>query len=198
MWKYVDSSDPTLENTLFGAVKLVKNLDINKCKYSGYDIGFDMKETFSFPSCGFGKNVVIFKADMSSSVHFDNKKEYILILGECPTQGLDYYSVNFTVTRKECSLSLHYDGENRYLFVNGTKIIKLKAKEPDIVATPLCLWNISKGFLVDDIKNTGFYRYVYDYSVDYDAAPIDDISDIHKYLMKNNSIEQCLDLSKKV
>ena len=102
------------------------------------------------------------------------------------------------MTRKERSLSLHYDGENRYLFVNGTKIIKLKAKEPDIVATPLCLWNISKGFLVDDIKNTGFYRYVYDYSVDYDAVPIDDISDIHKYLMKNNSIEQCLDLSKKV
>ena len=51
---------------------------------------------------------------------------------------------------------------------------------------------------MDDIKNTGFYRYVYNYSVDYDAVPIDDILDIHKYLMKNNSIEQCLDLSKKV
>ena len=48
-----------------------------------------MKETFSFPIGEFGKNVIIFGADMSSSVHFDNKKNNILIIGEGPTQGLD-------------------------------------------------------------------------------------------------------------
>ena len=48
-----------------------------------------MKETFSFPIGEFGKNVIIFGADMSSSVHFDNKKNNILIIGEGPTKGLD-------------------------------------------------------------------------------------------------------------
>ena len=62
---------------------------------------------------------------MSSSVHVGNKKKYILILGKCPTQGLDehsstaekMYSVEFTVTRKKFFLSVHYNGANSYLFV---------------------------------------------------------------------------------
>ena len=73
MWNYVDNSDPTLGNSLFGAVKLVKNADIEKYKHSGYGIGFDMKGTFSFPTGGFGKNAITFGADMSSFVHVDNK-----------------------------------------------------------------------------------------------------------------------------
>ena len=76
LWNYVDSSDPRLGNSLFGAVKLVKNADIDKCKYSGYGIGFDTKGTFSFPTGEFGKNVIISGADMSSSVHADNKKKH--------------------------------------------------------------------------------------------------------------------------
>ena len=83
------TDDPKLQNSLFGAVKLVKNVDINKYKYSGYSIGFDMKGTFVFPAIGFGRNVTIFGLDMSSSAHIDNKIKSILILGESPTQGLD-------------------------------------------------------------------------------------------------------------
>ena len=37
------------------------------------------------------------------------------------------------------------------------------------------------------MKKTGFNGYVYDFSVDYDAIAVDDISDIHKYLMKKNN-----------
>ena len=37
-----------------------------------------------------GKNVIIFRANMSWPVHFDNKNKDILILGEGATQGLDY------------------------------------------------------------------------------------------------------------
>ena len=67
---------------------------------------------------------------MSSSVHVDNKKKYILILGETPTQGLDdktltaekKYSINFTESRKKLYLNLHYNGANNYLFVNGVEI----------------------------------------------------------------------------
>ena len=44
---------PVLENYLFGAVKLVKNADIDKYKYSGYGISFDRRGTFSFPTGGF-------------------------------------------------------------------------------------------------------------------------------------------------
>ena len=51
---------------MFGAVKLTKNADINKCKYSGYDIGFDGKEAFLHPSGGFGNNAMNFGVDKSS------------------------------------------------------------------------------------------------------------------------------------
>ena len=54
------------------------------------------------------------------------------------------YSINFIVTKKKFLLSLHYNGANSYLFVNGTEIIKLKAKDSEIVPSPLFLGNISK------------------------------------------------------
>ena len=80
---------------------------------------------------------------MSSSVHVDNKKKDILILGKGPTQGFEHaltaekmYSINFTVTKKKFCLSLHYNGANSYLFVNGTEMIRFKAKDSKIVATP--------------------------------------------------------------
>ena len=95
------------------------------------------------------------------------------------------YLINFTVTKKKFCLSLHYNGANSYLFVNVTEICKFKAKDSEIVATPLCLVNISKDWSVDNVKKTGLNGYVYDFSVDYDATDVDDILDIHKYLMKN-------------
>ena len=106
------------------------------------------------------------------------------------------YSINFTVTKKKFFLSLLYNGANSYLFVNGTEIYKLKAKDSEIVATPLCPGNISKDWSVDNMKRTGFAGYVYDFSVSYDAIAVDDILDIHSYLMKKNNIK-CLDLLKK-
>ena len=62
--------------SLFGAASLSKNDDIGKCKYSGYSLGFDTQENFSFPTSAFGENVIFFQADMSSSVNVDNKKKY--------------------------------------------------------------------------------------------------------------------------
>ena len=130
---------------------------------------------------------------MSSSAHIDNKKKDILVLGKGPTQGLEHtltaekmYSINFTVTRKKICLNLHYSGANSYFFVNGTEIIKFKAKDSEIAAMPLCLRNISKDWSADNMKKTGFNGYLYDFSVDYDATDVDDIVDIHEYLMKKN------------
>ena len=83
---------------------------------------------------------------------------------------------------------MHYNGANSYLFVNGTEIIKFKAKDSNIVTNPLCLGNMSKDWSVDNKKDTELNGYVYDFSVDYDATDVDDIKDIHKYLMKKNNI----------
>ena len=95
---------------------------------------------------------------MSSSAHIDNRKKK-LVLGEGPTQRLEhtltaekFYSVNFTLIKKKFFLSLYYNGANSYLFVNGTEIYKFKAKDSEIVATQLCLQNISKNWSVDYTK----------------------------------------------
>ena len=132
---------------------LSKHADIGQYEYSGYGIGFDRKGEFTFGNA-FSRNCIIFGVDMSSSVHVDYKKKDILILGKGPTQGLDgttltaekLYSINFTENNKKNCLSLHYNGTNSYSFVNGTEIHKFKAKDSEIVATPLCLGNISKDF----------------------------------------------------
>ena len=82
---------------------------------------------------------------------------------------------------------LALNGANSYLFVNGTEIIKFKAKV-SVVANLLCLGNFSKDLSTDNIKKNGFCECVYDFSIDYDAIAVNDILDIHKYLMKKNSI----------
>ena len=68
--------------------------------------------------------------------------------------------------------------------MNGAEIFKFKAKYSEIVATPLCLGNISKDWSADKMKKTGFNGYVYDFNVDYDATDVDNVLDIHKFLMK--------------
>ena len=180
---------------MFGAVTLTKHADIDQHKCSGFGIGFDRKGEFSFGN-GFGRERIIFGADMSSSVHANNKTKNILVLGKDFVQGLDntkiyaekLHSINFTENNKKFCLSLDYDGANSYLFVNGTEIHKFKAKDSESVATPLCLRNISKDFSVDNMKKTVLNVYFYDFSVDYDAIAVDGILDIHKYLMKTNGI----------
>ena len=75
-------SSVTLQNCLFGAVKLKQNAGIDKYKISGYGIRFDSKGSFAHLSGGYGKSVVIFGADLSSSVHANNKTRRILVLGK--------------------------------------------------------------------------------------------------------------------
>ena len=135
--------------------------DIEKCGYSGYVIGFARRSAFSFPSGGFGQDVLLSGVDMSSSSHIDNKKKNILVLGKGPTQGLEHtlnaekmYSNNFAVVRKKFCLILPYNGANSYLFVDGTEIYKFKTKYSEIVVGTICLGNISKDWSVDNIKRT--------------------------------------------
>ena len=93
-----------------------------------------------------------------------------LVIRKGPTQELEH-----TLTAEK-NVFNSYLIVNGYLFVNGTEIYKFKAKDSEIVATTLCLGNISKEWSVDNMKKTGFTGYVF--SVDYDATAVDDILDI--------------------
>ena len=67
---------------------------------------------------------------------------------------------------------MHYNGANSCLFANSTEIYRFKAKD----------WS------TDNMKKTGLNGYVYDFSVDYKAVNVDDIKNIHRYLMKKNNM----------
>ena len=182
---YNITSYSTLEYCLFEAVSLTKI----------YGIRLDRHGFFSHPSGGTGRNVIFFGVDMSSSTKIGKRKKDILIIDIDSTQGLEHtlsaekvYSINFTENNKTFSLSFHYNGANSYLFVNSREFYKFKVKDAEIVATPLCLENTSTDWEVDNLKKTGLNKYVYDFSGDYDAIAVYDMSDIHKYLMKKNNM----------
>ena len=129
-------------------------------------------------------------------MHADNRKKDISILGKGPTDGVDdttitakaEYSINFSEQQNTFFLSLHYNGSSNYLFVNGVKIFRFKVKNFELKSYELCHGNISKDFTVDNMKETRFYGYVYDFSVVCDNINITDITNIDKYLMKKYNI----------
>ena len=93
---------------------MTKNAGPDKYKYSGQGIRLAGRGSFSLnDGNGFGKNAIIFVADMSSSVHLDNNKKYIMILGDGPTQGSDdttltakkEYAINFNEQQKKFCLT---------------------------------------------------------------------------------------------
>ena len=124
---------------------------------------------------------------MIFSAHIDNNIKDILVLGIGSTQGLEHTLTAEKCTRlillwkkKKTLLSLHCNGANSYLFVNGTEIYKFKAKDSEIVATPLFLGNISKDWSADNMKKRGFNGYVYDFSVDFFFLSGFSFTDIHE------------------
>ena len=145
------TSDITLENCVSGAVKLTKILKIST--YSGYGAAFASKESFSHPSGGRGKKVIIFGADLSSSVHANNRANNILVLDKYFIQGINGTTV---FAEKMCSI-----------FVNGKEIINFKTKDSEIVPYPLCLGNESKDFSPLNTTNIRLCAYIYEFSVNY-------------------------------
>ena len=90
---------------------------------------------------------------------------------------------------------MHYNGANSYLFVNGKEIVKFKAKDSEIIASPLCLGHISKDWSTNNMKKTGLNGYVYKFSVEYNGFNKLNIninkvmSSIHNYLMAKYDIK---------
>ena len=106
--------------------------------YFGYGTEFDSRSLFLISNFDFGKNVIIYGVDNSSSTHADNKKEYILIFSEVPSQEID----DTTIT----AVTKYYSGSSSFFYVNVVKIKKSKAKVSEIQPCPLCLGNIAKRF----------------------------------------------------
>ena len=135
----------TIQNALFGAMQITKNAtDNDKNNYKGYGICFDERSEFGHTITEGGRahttdarNVLMFGADMSSSVHATNRANHIYLMGTGLTQGINDTTIyaeknfyrNFTDFGKKFVLSLHYNGDNSYLFVNGRQKLKLKLKQ---------------------------------------------------------------------
>ena len=92
----IRNTDYTIQNALFGAVKITKNADFSKNKYKGYGICFDEGGTFNhtvkksnFDRTRLARNVLIFGADMSFSSHANNKANNIYVMGKDFLQGIN-------------------------------------------------------------------------------------------------------------
>ena len=149
----------TIQIALFGAMQITKNAtDNSKNNYKGYGICFDEGSQFghtmsegSRTHITNGRNILIFGADISFSIHRTNRANHIYIMGDGLTQGIHdttiyaekKYFRNFTQPNVKFVLSLHYNSNDSYLFVNGRQELKFKCKTDQLVKEKLCLGDLS-------------------------------------------------------
>ena len=114
------NTDYTIQNALFGAIKITKNTDSSKNNYK------EEGGTFSKGNINNGRNVIIFGVHESSLVHANNKADNIYVMGDLFVQGINdttlyaekIYSQNVTQSSKKFILSLHYNGNDSLLMVH--------------------------------------------------------------------------------
>ena len=186
-------------------MKITKNAtDNDKNNYKGYGICFDERSELGHTITEGGpahatdaRNVLIFGADMSFSVHATNKANHIYLMGTGVTQGINDTTIyaeenfyrNFTDFGKKFILSLHYNGDNSYLFVNGRQELKFKAKTDRLVKEKLCIGNLSDQWTTNESEKTGVYGKIYDFVVDCEHIPgVKAIYDMHRYLITKHNI----------
>ena len=195
----------TVQDALFGAMQITKNVtnyDKNNCK--GYGICFDERSQFGHTITENGvthtsnrRNVLIFGADMSFSVHTTNKANHIYLMGDGLTQGINdttiytekKYFRNLTEPDVKFMLSLHYNGDDSCLFVNGRQELKFKCKTDQLVKEKLCIGNLSDQWTASESEKTGLYGNIYDFVVDYEQIlGVKTIYDMHRYLITKHNI----------
>ena len=152
------NTDYTIQNALFGAMKITKNTIYSKNNYTGYGLCFDEGGEFghtvkqgSFNRTTNARNVIVFGLDMSYSIHATNRANNIYVMGKEFIQGINDTTIyaeklfhnDFTELGEKFVLSLHYNGDNSYLFANGRQELKLKAKDDQMINETLCLGNLS-------------------------------------------------------
>ena len=195
----------TIQDALFGAMQITKNAtDNSKNNYKGYGICFDEGSQFGHAMTeggrthtANGRNVLIFGADMSFSVHRTNRANHIYVMGDGLTQGIHNttlyvekkYFRNFTEPNLKFVLSLHYNGNDSYLFINGRQELKFKCKTDQLVKEKLCIGNLSDQWTASESEKTGLYGNIYDFVVDYEQVlGVKAIYDMHRYLMTKHNI----------
>ena len=176
----------TIQNASFGATQITKNAtDNSKNNYKGYRICFDERSEFghTMTENGFAhttdaRNVLIFGADMSFSVHVTNRANHIYLMGTGLTHGINDTTIyaekkfyrNFTDFGKKFVLSLHYNRDDSHLFVNGRQELKFKAKTDQLVKEKLSIGNLSDQWTTTESEKTGVYRKIYDFVVNYEQT----------------------------
>ena len=164
----------TIQDALFGAMQITKNAtDKDKNNYKGYGICFDERSEFGHTITEGGnahttdvRNVFIFGADMSFSVHATNKANHIYLMGTGLMQGINDTMIyaeknfyrNFTDFGKKFVLSLHYNGDNSYLFVNGRQELKFEAKTDLLVKEKLCIGNLSEQWTTSELEKLEYMK----------------------------------------
>ena len=102
------NTDYTIQNGLFGAVKITKYADYSKKNMKAMEC-FDEGGIFSIGNITNGRNVTIFGVDESSVVHTNHKANNIYVMGDGIVQGIagttlyaeKIYKHNFTVPNKK-------------------------------------------------------------------------------------------------
>ena len=195
----------TIQDALFGAMQITKNAtDNSKNNYKEYGIFFDEGSQFGHimseggrTHITNGRNILIFGADMSFSIHKTNRANHIYLMGDGLTQGIidttiyveKKYFRNFTEPDVKFVLSLHYNGDNSYLFVSGRQELKFKCKTDQLVKEKLCKGNLSDQWTASESEKTGLYGNIYDFVVDYEEIlGVKPIYDMHRYLMIKHNI----------
>ena len=152
-------------------MQITKNAtDISKNNYKGCRICFDERSEFGYTITAGGfthttdaRNVLIFRADMSFSVHKTNRANHIYLMGTVLTQGIHDTTIyaeknfyrNFTDPGKKIVLILHYNGDDSYLFVNGRQELKFKCKTDQLIKEKLCIGNLSDQWTTSESEKTG-------------------------------------------
>ena len=197
------NTDYTIQNALFGAMKITKNADYSKNNYTGYGLCFDeggevghTVKQGNFNCTTNARNVIIFGVDMSSIIHATNRANNIYVMGKEFIQGINDTTIyaeklfhnNFTELGEKFVLSLHYNGDNSYLFANARQELKFKAKDDQMINEKLCIGNLSREWTKSESEKTGLYGNIYDFVVDYRAINGLPTYDMHRYLMTKHNI----------
>ena len=164
------NTDYTIQNALFGAMKITKNADYSKNNYTGYVLCFDEGGEFghtvrqgNLDRTTNARNVIIFGVDMTSSIHATNRANDIYVMGREFIQGINDTTIyaeklfhnNFTELGEIFVLSLHYNGDNSYLFAHGRQELKFKAKDDQMINEKLCIGNLSDEWTKSESEKTG-------------------------------------------
>ena len=187
-----DAWPPTFGNTYAFHNSLFGSVDSN---FNGRGLAFDSRGEWTHADGSTARNIFIFGTDNSNSKFDDNRKLNFTCLGRGYTEFFkgknvfaeSVFKKNFTKNNIKFVLSLHYNSDKSYLIVNGEEIYNFKALK-NLKAGTLALGILHKNYPDEEVKDVSLYGNVYEFSVDYRALEVEEIKNIHTYLMKKHGV----------